>query len=162
MSAGSWNPPLGPYISNSSCRILSRYCPDIVQILSRYCPDIVRILSGRSNITKLQRGQNWTYIQRLTLLRPPMGSVFHDLSFFMVLEPSLLHKSRFLIEQTEKCLFKANSLRNVDFAANNFCTERSTKKNGFFRARSAPLTFVLEGFFLSQKNVDFSVRAARR
>ena len=57
------------YYSNSICQI--------VQILSRYCPDIVWILSGRSNITKLQRGQKGTYIQRLTILRPPMGLVFH-------------------------------------------------------------------------------------
>ena len=45
----------------------ARYCPDIVQVLSGSCLDIVRILSESSNITKLQRGQNWTYIQRLII-----------------------------------------------------------------------------------------------
>ena len=57
-----------PGTSATQCvQILSRYCLDIVWILSGYCLDIVRILSSRSNITKLQRGQNWTYIQRLTV-----------------------------------------------------------------------------------------------
>ena len=59
--------------------VLSGCCPDVVWKLSGSCPDLVR---GEDRInTKLQGGQNWTYIQRLTISRPVMGTVFCALSF---------------------------------------------------------------------------------
>ena len=59
-------------------QVLSRCCPGVVRKLSGSCPDLVW---GEDRInTKLQGGRNWTYIQRLTISRPVMGTVFCALS----------------------------------------------------------------------------------
>ena len=69
---------LSQTLTRSTKAILSRYCADLVRKLSGSCPDLVR---GEDRInTKLYGGQNWTYIQRLTISRQVMGTVFRALS----------------------------------------------------------------------------------
>ena len=58
--------------------VWSGCCPDVVRKMSGSCPEVVQ---GEDGINaKLQGGQNWTYIQRLTISRPLMDTVFRALS----------------------------------------------------------------------------------
>ena len=96
-------------------QVLSRCCPGVVRKLSGSCPDLVR---GEDRInTKLQGSQNWTYIQRLTISRPVMGTVFCALSIEGGPRAYFATKITYFYRKTKKSIRKISMSKKVDFSA---------------------------------------------
>ena len=100
--------------------------------------------TARSKFLKLRKrdthsvdagGQNWTYIRRLTISRPVMGTVFCALSIEGGPRAYVAPQITFFIKTntTEKSILNHVNVKKSDFflramRAANLCTERSKQK----------------------------------